>query len=82
MIQQTSINAINEIVNSKRRAMVYNAIVEFGECNNMMISKRLNLPINCITGRVKELRDKGMVEESYKDYCPYTKQMTIFWRIK
>lgn len=53
----------------------------FGEeLNNRQISELSGLPINCITPRVKELRESGLIIESKKDYDPYTQRLTIFWK--
>jgi hypothetical protein len=37
------------------------------------------MPINSITGRTKELREKGLVKESHKGICSYTGKTVIFW---
>lgn len=50
----------------KRQKQVYEAILLHSYPNgvtNRFLSRYLNLPINSITGRVKELRQKGLVEE-------------------
>ena len=48
--------------------------------NNLMISKDLNLPINCVTGRVNSLRKYGVVVMDKKEKCPYTGKLTKFWK--
>jgi hypothetical protein len=69
LIQQTSLEAFNIVYADlgDRQREVYDIIRDnFGICNKE-IAEKLLLPINCITGRVKELRDLGMVmHDSYK----------------
>ena len=83
-IKPTSILAYYEVLKSlgERQAEVYKAIRELESCNNTMIAKHLNLPINCICGRTNELRKYGVVMEDKKAICPYTKKLTIFWRVR
>ena len=83
MIQQTSMEAYNNIQDDlgSRQLQVLNAIHELGECTNTMISRHLKLPINCITGRTKELRDKKLVGVACVDICPITEKRAIFWKI-
>jgi predicted transcriptional regulator len=81
-MRETSLIAY-DIVYSKispRRKQVLECL-ENGEMTNAMISKKLSLPINCITGRTNELVKMGLVVESYKDKCPITNNLAIFWRI-
>lgn len=42
----------------------------------------LTLPINSITPRTLELREKGMVEEGIHQTDPKTHRKTIYWRIR
>ena len=49
---------------------------------NTEMSRLLGWPINCITGRCKELRDKGLVKEHEKRKCKITGQNVIAWRLK
>ena len=81
-VQQTSIDAFEEIKPElgERQLSVYNALN--GEMNNSMIARTLNIPINTVTPRVKELRNMGLVIESKRDECPITHRTTIFWRKK
>ncbi len=83
MIQQTSLESYNKLTDlNLRQKEVLDALKQLGEANNLMISKKVELPINMVTPRVFELRGKGLIEESYKDKCPVTKKTTIFWKIK
>jgi DNA-binding NarL/FixJ family response regulator len=85
MIQQTSLMAYDEIRPSlqKREMEVLEVIkkARFGITNNE-ISKFLNLPINCITGRTNSLVKKKKVKNSGKRLCFYTKKMCIIWQEK
>jgi len=66
----------------KRQLQVYNIIKGLGACSNSMIAHKLKLPINCITGRVNELRNKlKLVGFSHKDTDPYTKRKVIYWKV-
>jgi predicted transcriptional regulator len=83
MIRETSKLALESIRKElgKRQEQVYLAIKELRESNNLMISKKLNLAINVVVPRTNELVKMGLVEESYKDKCPLTKRMSIFWKV-
>ena len=48
---------------------------------NTMIAKKLKLPINCVTGRIFELRKKGIVTLSHTSWCPITRNKAKYWRI-
>lgn len=83
-LQQTSLLAYAEILESLnfRQIKVLKAIKKLRFCNNLMISKHLKLPINSITGRTYELRKKGLIKEIGKASCPFTKKLTIFFKVK
>lgn len=61
MIQQTSLLAFYSLGAKlgKRQQQVFDAVCELGSASNEMIQKQTGLPINVVTPRVKELRDKG-----------------------
>lgn len=63
MIQSTSLEAYLEIQPElgSMQNMVYNLIKVYPGVSNIDISRMLRKPINSITPRVKELRDKGLV---------------------
>lgn len=48
-----------------RRKEVLLAIKELGEANNLQIAEHLDLPINCVTGRVTELHNYGYIEVAF-----------------
>ncbi len=83
-MRATSIEAFFYILENligKRQEQVFKVIKGIQPCSNLMISKKSNLPINCITGRVKELRDFGIVRCYKKDICPETKMRVNYWII-
>jgi DNA-binding MarR family transcriptional regulator len=84
MIRATSLLAYQEVLLSlgERQIQVLKAIKEIQPCNNLMLSKKLNLPINSITPRCQELRKKGLVRYAFKQECPITKRMSMFYEIK
>ena len=85
MIQQTSLRAFEEIRLSnlgERQKQVLEALKSLGSANNMMLSKKIGIPINCVTGRTRDLVKLGLVEEIFKAKCPITNKMTIFWKVK
>ena len=63
MIQQTSLEAYEKVVRDLgyRQKQVYDVIVSHPGFCNKEIAQYLMLPINSITGRVKELRDMCLV---------------------
>ncbi len=65
-----------------RQTEVYRTILKLRSCNSTMISQHLKLPINCVVPRVNELRKYSIVMEDKKARCPYTKKLTIFWRVR
>jgi CRP-like cAMP-binding protein len=70
MYQQTSRLAYEELVStgqiSKRQAQVLNAFVEYPfPMTNQDVSNYTKLPINCVTPRVLELRDRGLLQKAY-----------------
>lgn len=81
-IQQTSLEAWQEVKKElgKRQEMVYNALRELGEADNLTLSKYLNLPINSITPRVKELREMKLVGVSKVDKSKITGRKVIYWK--
>lgn len=82
-IQNTSLMAYRRVEKSLsfRQQQVYDALLEIQPANNLMIAQRLNLPINSITPRIKELRDAGLVLFGLLKKCPYTNRISIFWKI-
>ncbi len=83
MIRDTSLLAYNDIKEqlNNRQEIVYEKIKQMGCPTNTEISKALNIPINAITPRVKELREKGLVEEYVKRECSVTGKTVWSWKI-
>ncbi len=84
MIQHTSLIAYVEVLENigERQTQVYKILEAWGSMSNTMIAAKLNLPINCITGRTNELRKKGLIINIYKGTCPITKKYVLFWKVK
>jgi len=82
-IQQTSLWAYGEVkINlGERQKQIYLKLKEMRQATNTMLSHALSLPINCVTPRIKELRDKKMVGVFKVDRCPITQKNVIWWRI-
>lgn len=63
-----------------RQMEIYEYLKHFGPANNTMIAASLKLPINSITPRTFELRDKCLVGVSHIDRCPKTGRKSIWWK--
>lgn len=62
-----------------RQKKVLKAIRKYGPISNRELSKKLDLPINSITGRVKELREMGLVHVEGIKYDKKTdRNVTVF----
>ena len=83
MVTNESLEAYNNIKPElgDRQLLVYNALKKLEYCTNTMISKELNLPINCVTPRVHELRKKNLVIRSHISTCPITRNHAQYWKI-
>jgi predicted transcriptional regulator len=81
MINQLSLLAYRDYVQpnlTKRQEQVLEAIEKIQPCCNQQIAEKLNWPINMITGRVKELRDKGELEMHHQALYKFGKKVN-FW---
>lgn len=82
-VQQTSLWAYDSLKNlSARQKQVFDVIEFEGPISNYDIAEHLRWPINSVTGRTKELVEKGLVEEAYKDTHPITERTVIYWWAK
>ena len=83
-MRATSLVAFTDILENigERQMQVLKCFREIQPATNLMIARKLNLPINCITGRCKELRDYGIVVYDKVDVCEFTKRRVTYWRIK
>jgi DNA-binding MarR family transcriptional regulator len=64
----------------ERQYQVLKAIRQIQPCTNTEISRYLQIPINQITGRCVELRNKKLVTYSHSDKCPVTNRQANFWK--
>jgi predicted ArsR family transcriptional regulator len=83
-MQNTSLIAYEEIKDDLgRRQSEVLRLLESSDMPlcNLDISELLNWPINCVTGRVKELREAGLVEDAGVSMSP-TGRPAHYWRIK
>jgi DNA-binding MarR family transcriptional regulator len=68
-MQQTSLQAYLTDVRPKlnqKQHEVYRALEEYGPCTNRQLAEYMDRPINTITPRVLELREKRRIYEIYK----------------
>lgn len=81
MIQPTSLQAYNQIkpTLSYRQAQVLEYLKTYGSSTNSEIARALGRPINCITGRMREVVKKGLVVKIDKRRCFVTSYMAITW---
>lgn len=71
--------SFDEIDLGARQDVVAKALKQHGPMSNKQISVTLNWPINCITPRVKELREMGMVAETGYHYDENTLRWEKVW---
>ena len=83
MIQQTSMEAYDFIYDDlgNRQKQVYDVIEQYTNVCNQDISMILGIPINCVTGRVKELRDFGFVSHAGFKVNDNNKRV-MTWKVK
>ena len=83
-MQLTSLLAWNEVKHTlgPRQSAVLSVLETKGPCNNLEIARYLELPINSITPRCKELRLKGLVCEREQRPCSITGRQSIIWEVK
>ncbi len=81
-ILATSLLAYADILETlgERQIQVFRKLRELKFASNFQLSKALNLPVNRITPRIKEMRDWGIVMFYKKDICPETKKLVIYWK--
>jgi len=84
--QQTSLDAYRDLLDSgdlgRRQEQVYQAFRKYGPATNLEISKILGLPINQITPRNIELREKHMIREISRRKCNISNRTSIAWGTK
>lgn len=81
MLTQTSIFAYESVKGdlSKRQSEVLEALRTIQPADNNQLSEYLNWPINRVTPRIKELREKGVVEKAYIGKGKFGPKV-FFWR--
>ena len=84
IMQQTSLLAWIDVQTNlgDRQKAVFDVLKSRGPMNNLEISQVVGIPINSITPRVKELRERGFVEEHTKARCKTTGRLVIYWRAR
>jgi DNA-binding MarR family transcriptional regulator len=86
MMEQTALDLRNLSYHSlnlgEKQEQVYNAIEQYQPVTNRQLSNILRWPINSITGRVKELRDMGLVHKEGSAYDQVTERTVSTWRTK
>lgn len=65
----------------KRQKECLIALKKIQPANNLMISYFTGLPINQVTGRIYELRKKGLVRLNHVGSCPISHEQTRFYSI-
>lgn len=66
---------------SKRQAQVLKVLhLELGQATNRMIANKLGWDINRVTGRISELRDKGLVSHAGDYYDSQTERTVNLWQ--
>jgi len=86
MINQKSVDSYHKLLEegtiNKRQSQVYEVILHLGKCTNRQIAKALDWDINRVTGRVKELRDKNLVEYAGDSFDSSTNRTVNLWQLK
>lgn len=81
-MQETSLEAYRSIKPlGRRQQQVLSYITDNPECCNLDIAVGLDLPINSVTGRVKELAESARIYP-YGHKTSKTGRRAITWRIK
>ena len=83
-VQSTSIESyykFSEAELGKRQKQVFDCLKLNGPLSNREIAMKLGLPINCITGRMKELRDTGSVTDAGTKYDDKTNREVFAWTV-
>lgn len=85
-MEQTALDLRNLSYHSlnlgEKQEQVYNAIEQYQPVTNRQLSNILHWPINSITGRVKELRDMGLVYKEWSAYDQVTERTVSTWSTK
>ena len=79
--QVNSLKALTPTIGMKQQT-VYGAIKTLGKATNRMIAKSLGWDINRVTGRVTELRDKGLIVYAKSHFDTETNRTVNLWKLK
>lgn len=81
-MQETSMLAYQEVILNlgERQMYVLKALKEIEPANNRQIAQFMRKPINTITGRIFELRKKGLVKSNGICLDHVTNKQTISWK--
>lgn len=71
---------LDDKIISKRQAQVLVALKDLAQATNRMIAKKLDWDINRVTGRVSELREKGLVTHAGDYYDASTERTVNLWK--
>jgi len=84
MIQETSLEAYIGIQSELgcRQQQILDIISKYDGVSNLDISRIVGLAINCVTPRVKELRDYGLVVFSHSKLDRITGRRVMCWKVK
>jgi len=84
MVQSTSKEAYMHIIPrlGEKQRTILNIIKLYPGVSNLDISRICNFKINSVTPRVKELRDKGLVEFCFNKVDRVTHRTVMCWRCK
>ena len=82
-MRETSLEAYDDVKENigKRQMEVLDIIRILGCPTNLEISKYSGMPINHVTPRNKELREKGYVTECEKRPCSVSGKSAMSWRL-
>ena len=84
IVQQTSLLAYKDIQSElpRRQRQVRDELALHTDMTNGELARALNIPINQVTPRVKELRTAGVVEFSQTRACQTTGKTCNAWRVR
>ena len=81
-VQPTSAAAYASLQDlGERQTAVLSAIRTLQSACNQKIANYMGIPVNQVTGRVFELRDKGLVKEHRKAIWAPTGRNVIWWEV-
>ena len=82
-MQDTSIEAFMKLKNvAESQRQVLDVLKFLTNATNAELAAKLGWPINRVTPRVKELREKGLVLDAGKRICQITRGTAHAWKSK